>query len=107
MKRDIIITLPKTIAWSDYQKELTAAENGAIMNYKVRYLPDTEVGAKCFLLYDEYIRGFMYICGLNHGAFKCSTTGKDWDGNFIQRTGKFHYLKEPIPMKGFRNFKYY
>lgn len=31
---------------------------------------------------------------------------KRWEGNFIQRSGLFHYLKEPIECKAFRGFKY-
>jgi hypothetical protein len=35
--------------------------------------------------------------------FKCSTTGREWTGKFIQRTGKFFEI-EPIPMRGFQGF---
>lgn len=39
-------------------------------------------------------------------GFRCTTTGKDWGGgNYISRTGKFHYLKKPYPMKGFMGFR--
>jgi hypothetical protein len=39
-------------------------------------------------------------------GFTCTTTGKDWgDGNYISRTGVFHYLKEPVPMKGFMGYR--
>ncbi len=39
-------------------------------------------------------------------GFECTTTGKNWDsGNYISRTGKFHYLKEPIHRKGFLGYR--
>jgi hypothetical protein len=37
--------------------------------------------------------------------FDCTTTGNNWSGNFIQRSGPFHRI-DPIPMKGFRGFRY-
>lgn len=44
---DIIITIPKSIKWEDYERELLAAKNGAIMNFKVPFLPKNDiVGSK-------------------------------------------------------------
>lgn len=40
--------------------------------------------------------------------FACKVTGKKWKGNFIYRSGEFHYLPNPKPkMKGFQGFRYY
>ena len=102
---DIIITIPKSISWSDYQKELDAAEAGEIMNFKVSNFPKCEVGDKCYVVYDGYIRGYMFISGMSEKEFDCTTTGNGWSGKFIERTGQFHYI-EPIPMKGFQGFRY-
>jgi hypothetical protein len=104
---DIAITLPKNIEWSEYEKELNSVADGSqYLNFKVPNLPKyTKVGNKCYLVYRDYIVGWMEITGLVKNDFICSTTGKHWDGNFIQRSGKFNRI-EPIPMKGFRGFKY-
>lgn len=104
--RDIIITIPKTIKWSEYQKELEAAENGEILNFKVNILPKTKIGNRCYICYDGNIIGYHIISGITNKEFKCSTTGKDWKGNFIERTGKFHEINK-IPMKGFQGFRYF
>jgi hypothetical protein len=43
----------------------------------------------------------------NKDKFNCTTTGIEWgDGCYISRTGKFNYLDNPIPMKGFMGYKY-
>ena len=105
--RDIIITVPKNIDWSDYQKEIDAVADGKqIMNFKVNNFPKTEIGAKCYVLHDGFIRGYMIISGLSEKEFDCTTTGKKWKGKFIERTGKFYPIK-PIAMKGFQGFRYF
>ena len=103
---DVIITLPKTVKWEDYEKELETIKDGTqVMNFKVNHLPKTKEGCKCYLVHDGYIRGWMTIVGLVEDDFTCTTTGKEWSGKFIQRAGQFNYI-DPIPMKGFRGFRY-
>lgn len=105
--RDIVITIPKAIKWEVYEKELEAAENGETMNFKVRHFPNTKPGSKCYVCHDGFIKGWMKISKLSEKEFDCTTTGKTWKGKFVERTGKFNALDEPIPMKGFRGFKYF
>ena len=103
--RDIMITIPKSILWSDYEKELKKAEEGEIMNFKVSNFPKTSVGSKCYVVHDNQIKGYMIICGLSEKEFDCTTTHKRWNGKFIERTGKFYHI-DPKPMKGFQGFRY-
>lgn len=103
---DIVITIPKSINWEDYSKELKAAENGEILNFKVNNFPKTKKGNKCYIVHNGTVKGFMHISGLSEKEFKCTTTGKIWKGKFIERTGKFHEV-EPIEMKGFQGFRYF
>ena len=107
-KSDILITLPKTINWVDYEKELLNAEKGDIMNFKVPFLPKSNViGKKCYIVHNGFIMGYMIISGvINNTNFKCTTTGENWEGKFIQRTGKFYYLNDKIPYKGFQGWRY-
>jgi|SRR5690554_354940 len=109
---DIIITIPKTEdynTWLDECKATANNENSRI-NYCIgrSYLPKkTEPGEKCYVVYKGYIRGYHIIdklCWRN--GFICETTGRYWhEGNYIIRKGKYHKIK-PIPMKGFRGWKY-
>jgi len=105
--QDIVITLPSTINWNDYQKELkTVEDESQVMNFKVSNLPTkTSIGSKCYLCYKGNIIGWMKIVGLVKDDFNCTTTDKHWSGNFIQRSGKFNHIT-PIPMKGFQGFRY-
>ena len=103
---DIIVTVPKTISWEEYLKELSKAEQGETMNFKVTHMPKVEKGDKCYICHDGEIKGYMLISGTSNKSFDCTTTGKHWDGNFIERTGKFFDIK-PIKMKGFRGFRYF
>lgn len=107
-KRGIAITIPRTISWESYQNELDAVSDWSkVMNYKVAKFPkELNIGDRVYLCYDGNIIGWQTFVGFSNGEFTCDTTGKDWKGGFIQRSGPFHYLKEPIPCKGFRGFKY-
>lgn len=105
---DIIITIPVTTSLEVYKKEIAKAEEeGEIMNYKVVNFPTkSAVGKKCWVCYDKRIIGYMTISGFSEKAFTCSTTGKQMQGKFIERSGKFHWLKEPFEHEGFRGFRY-
>lgn len=103
---DIIITIPKSIPWEEYKKELKAVEDySSVMNFKTQHFPKTNVGDKCYLLYNGLILGWMEITGLSEKTFQCTTTGKVWTGKFIERSGPLHKIN-PIPMKGFQGFRY-
>lgn len=107
ISKDIIITIPKTISWTDYEKELKVVEDfSQVMNFKVSNFPKTQIGNKCYLLYDGNIIGWMKIVGLSEKDFTCSTTGKQWKGKFVERSGPLNKI-EPIPMKGFQGFRYF
>ena len=105
---DIVITIPSTIKWDDYEKEIKTVEDGTqVMNFKVSKLPTkTSVGNKCYLCYKGEIIGWMKIVGLVQNDFDCTTTEKHWSGSFIQRSGKFNKLNSPVKMKGFQGFRY-
>lgn len=106
--RDIVVTLPATIKWSDYQKELKEAEDySSEMNFKVSSIPkQTGVGKKCYISHNGFLVGYMAITDIVSKDFTCTTTGNKWKGNFIVRSGPFTYLKDKIPMKGFQGFRY-
>jgi hypothetical protein len=105
--KDILITIPSTIEWSDYQKELDQVKNGdVVMNFKVGNLPTkTFKGNRCYLVYNGNIIGWMTIVGFSEKEFNCGSTGKSWKGKFIERSGEFHKII-PIPYKGFQGFRY-
>ena len=105
----IAVTVPKSIKWKDYEKELKAVEDySQVMNFKVPSIPKN-IGyiKRCYVVYDGYVRGWQEVVGYQTDAeFDCTTTGKNWSGKFIQRSGPFHYI-DPIPVKGFMGWRYY
>lgn len=107
-KNALLITLPSSIEWSDYEKELKNVEDESqVMNFKVPFLPKNIHHLKrVYLVYQGNIVGWQKFVGTSDKSFKCTTTNKNWDGKFIQRTGPFHKI-DPIPYKGFQGFRYY
>jgi|ERR1039458_6199952 hypothetical protein len=105
---DIVITIPASIDWSEYKKEIDTVKDGSnVMNFKISNFPKrTKEGCKCYLCYKGNIIGWMKIVGMREKEFTCSTTGKKFKGKFIERSGTFNYI-EPIQMKGFQGFRYF
>jgi hypothetical protein len=108
-ERSLIITLPSTTSWKDYEKELRKAANYShVLNFKVHNFPKgIHKGDRCYVVHNGLIKGWMEIVGFSEEPFVCTTTNKQWDGKFIQRSGPFHYLQETIPYKGFQGFRYF
>jgi len=105
---NIVITIPATIKWEDYQKELDLVKDYSnVMNFKVPNLPKlTNAGNKCYLCYNGNVIGWMEIVGMETKEFTCSTTGKPFKGKFVVRSGPFNKIT-PIKMKGFQGFRYF
>lgn len=110
-KTAVCITVPKTIKWEDYMAEINdALVNNYELNFKVPTCPQkVKAGDRCYVCYDGYIRGWMTITSIikRTAGFNCLTTGKQWEpGYYIIRKGEFHYLDNPVPMKGFMGYRY-
>lgn len=108
-KRSLIVTIPSSIEWKEYEKELRKVANYKhVLNFKVHNFPTgVHKGDKCYIVYNDFVKGWMEIVGFEEKEFTCSTTHKKWKGKFIERSGPFHYLQETIPYKGFQGFRYF
>lgn len=109
-KMNWLITIPKTIQWSEYEKELKEVElEGGTLNYKTRYIPkEMKVGDRMYIVWNGRVRGWMEIVGFGYqDGFTCSTTGNYWSaGYYIQRSGKFHEIEGEV-YQGFRGIRKY
>jgi hypothetical protein len=108
---DWVITLPRTVDWEEYEKELAAVADGkAVLNYRVRGFPkDMKPRDRCFLVWKGQVRGWMRITGLVDAVvpWKCEVTYRKWPaGKYIQRSGEFHRINGP-KMVGFRGVRKY
>lgn len=104
-----IVTLPRTVIWEDYKKELAAVAAGTqSMFYKLPYKPKgMQVGDRCYITWWNYVRGYMIIKDIARREFTCSTTGVQWSiGWYMERTGQFFY-ESGAYKKGFRGIRLY
>lgn len=106
---DWMITIPKKIKWSDYEKELEVVKDRSqVMLFKVPpHFKSAQLGERCYVVYDGKIKGWMHIEGLVHilNDWTCSTTGKVWSkGRYLQRSGPFYPIQE-IDQKGFQGIR--
>jgi len=105
---DWVLTIPKSIPWDEYQKELDACANDSDIeiSYRLPYKPKAMPKERCYVVHDGFIRGYQEIIGVDYlEGFDCITTGQHWrSGWYIVRGGMFHKT-EPVPMKGFRGIR--
>jgi hypothetical protein len=112
MKHSWLVTLPRSVTWGDYQKELDAVRDySQVMWYRVPRIPkELEIGDKLYITWRDLVRGFMYVTCVRTSdhSFTCTTTGAVWPaGNYIGRSGEFHHLAEADQRKvrGFRGIR--
>lgn len=105
---DIVMTIPKSISWEDYEREILAAGQHMVMNYRVPNRPKIEPGERCYIVHHGVVRGYMNVVGVAfRPGFYCTTTGRYWpEGWYVQRSGQFFKI-DPIPMKGFQGYRYW
>ena len=104
-----VLTVPKTMDWDEYQRELGAVADGSMtLNYRVRYFPKGMAsGDRCYVVHDGRVRGWMKIVGMEDYPqdWTCTTTGRVWPaGKYLQRSGPFHPVDGPA-MTGFRGVR--
>lgn len=106
--QSLIITIPKTTSWEDYEKEIKdVEEKGLCMKFKVPSFPlHIQATDRCYVVYKGVVKGWMEIVALTEEEFECETTGKIWKGKFIVRGGKFHRMQRKITYPSFQSFRY-
>jgi hypothetical protein len=115
---DLVITWPKTRPLYSYLRELSKAQDaGELINYRIARPPSDEWrlqlayrSARCFIVHDGFIQGYNRIRGIEEKGENEVTdpiTGAFWpSGWYIVREPEWHPI-EPIPMKGFRGWRYF
>lgn len=65
---DIAITWPKTRLLDSYLAELKEADaKGLVINYRVPTYPKKlNVGDRCYIVYDNIVRGWNEVLGIEH-----------------------------------------
>lgn len=106
---DWVITVPKTVRWEDYRREIDAVADGSsVMNYRLARAPrDLKAGDRCYVTWNGRVRGWMEVVGVRKAdeAWRCTTTGATWPpGTYLQRSGPFHEADGP-DLPGFRGIR--
>lgn len=117
MKRDIIITWPKTRTLDSYLNACVGAKiRGEVINFRIANPPNFEFGAhkdrdgRVYVVHDGFVRGYQELI---HVAYREANevldpvTGGFWpEGWYLVRNPEWHEIN-PIPMKGFQGFRYF
>jgi len=114
---DWLLTIPKTIPWSEYQQELDAVKDrSGVLAYRLypansngrgrARAKGVQPGDRCFIVWNGAIRGWQEIVGMRDSqGFRCQITDRWWpSGIYLIRSGPFHRIK-PISYRGFRGIR--
>jgi hypothetical protein len=110
--RDLILTWPKTRRLPVYLSTLEDARGrGDVINYRVAFPPSTAPRAfeRVYMVHDGAIRGwstFREIAYRGTGQVRDRGGGFWPEGWYIVREPDWHPLDRPLPMVGFRGFRY-
>ncbi|MBD3407297.1 MAG: DUF1489 family protein [Candidatus Lokiarchaeota archaeon] len=106
-----MVTIPNN-KLDDIQKEeekvADAIKNGKSINYFwcVSKRPkNLHIGDKVYFIWNKAMRGYHKVVGFDTNM-KCTTTGNQYKGCCIILDPIFHDIEYPIPMNGFRGFRY-
>lgn len=100
-ERDIIISLPKDKTWLEYLACFMKLKQGSqLLELIFETLPKTQVGRKCYFIYDSTLRGHMNI----------EKVAETIDNQFsISLEPYFFFVQHKVHMNEIENeeFKYY
>lgn len=105
---DIIVTIPKN-KFKDIEKEEAWAKKhkNAQCFWKISKIPKKlKKGDKVYFIENGAIKSYNIFIGIDEDC-KCEVTGTEWPGLNLIMEAPSITLKKPIPMKGFRGFRYY
>lgn len=112
---DIVVTWPKTRSLKSYLEQCEkASEEGRYINYHVASIPQRDIGVRCYVVHDGYVRGWQKIKTWTwkgeRGEVVDPITGESWrPGWYIVRDPEWHALVDGrLPeMAGFQGWRYF
>ncbi len=107
---DILVTTPQSeIDTSRKEGEIVEQEGGYWFR-TFRFKPKVEEGDKIFFVEAGLIKGYGIIFEVSQSeeGEECEVTGRTWgnSGDWIVKYNNWHWLKAPIPFKGFQGIRY-
>ena len=107
---NILVTTPKSeIDTSRKEGEIVEQEGGYWFR-TFRFRPQVEPGDKIFFVEGGLIKGYGIIFEVSQSeeGEVCEVTGRTWgnSGDWIVKYHDWHWLKRPVPWKGFQGIRY-
>lgn len=108
---DIVVTWPKSRPFASYMTELSrAVAHDEVAYFRVSSRPNVERHDRCYHVHDGFVRGYLNVLDLVElaaGESVDSVTGLTFaPGLYVVRSPIWRPLATPVPMKGFRGFRY-
>lgn len=104
---NMLVTTPKSEIDNSIDEAEALEEFGGYYFRTYRFRPKVEVGDKIYFTENGQIRGYGIIISVlqTHGEI-CEVTGREWKGTWVIKYNQWHWLKTPIPYKGFQGIRY-
>ena len=107
---DVLVTTPQSeIDTSRREGEIVEQEGGYWFR-TFRFKPKVETGDKIFFVEAGLIKGYgivFEVSQIGEGE-ESEVTGRKWgrSGGWVIKYNNWHWLKSPIPFKGFQGIRY-
>lgn len=108
---DILVTTPKSEIDNSRREGEAVETEGGFWFRIFRFKPKVEPGDRIYFVEDGLIRGYGIIFNVYQSAGQetCDFTGRVWGsefGDWVVCYKDWHWLKDPVPFKGFQGIRY-
>lgn len=112
MARDIVVTWPKSRAFSSYMVELERAKGrGLLVSFRVPSRP-SQTPERCYRVHDGKVRGWLRVIAVswsNSVARVPSDPAEGYwpPGVYVTCDPEWHELRPHVEMQGFRGWRWF
>ena len=104
---DMLVTTPQSEIDTSRKEGETVEQEGGYWFRTFRFKPKVEDGEKIFFVEAGLIKGYGIVFEVSPTEGKeCEVTGRTWKGDWVVKYYNWHWLKSPIPFKGFQGIRY-
>ena len=104
---DMLVTTPQSEIDTSRKEGEIVGEEGGFWFRTFRFKPKVEIGEKIFFVEAGLIKGYGIVFEVSSTeGEECEVTGRTWKGNWVVKYNNWHWLKSPVPFKGFQGIRY-
>lgn len=107
VKMDMLVTTPQSEIDTSRKEGEVVEQEGGYWFRTFRFKPKVEIGEKIFFVEAGLIKGYGVVFEISSTeGEECEVTDRIWKGDWVVKYNNWHWLKVPVPFKGFQGIRY-